>query len=79
VEGTIEGVDGARDDHRRETGMELFGATNEFVAVHLRHDEVAEDEVDATGKSAFEKLKGVLRVGSGNDAIATGFQEKGAN
>ena len=39
--GTVEGVDRTGDDHGGKAGVELFGAPNEFVAVHLGHDEVA--------------------------------------
>ena len=37
VEGAVEGVDSAGDDHGGKTGVELLGAANQFVAVHLRH------------------------------------------
>jgi len=42
VNRAVEGIDSAGDDHRRKARVELFGATNEFVAVHLRHQEIAE-------------------------------------
>jgi hypothetical protein len=46
VERAVEGVDGAGDDHGGESGMQLLGAANELVAVHLRHQEIAEDEIE---------------------------------
>lgn len=47
--GAVERIDGARDDHGGQTGVKLLGATDEFVTVHLGHDEVAEEEVEAAG------------------------------
>jgi len=44
------GGDGAGDDHGGKAGVELFGAANELVPIHLRHDEIAEEEVDGPGK-----------------------------
>jgi hypothetical protein len=41
VESAVEGVDGAGDDHCGEAGVELLGATDQFVSVHLWHEKVA--------------------------------------
>jgi len=79
MEGAIEGIDGAGDDHRGQAGMKLFGATDEFVAVHLRHDEVAEDEIQCAGKVLVENGQRLLRAVSGDDTVATGFEKEGAN
>ena len=45
MERAVEGVDCAGDNHGGKAGMELLGASNQFVAVHLRHKEIAEDEI----------------------------------
>jgi len=79
VNGSIESIDGAGDDHRRQARMELFGAADEFVAVHLRHDEVAEDEIERAGEILIEKGQRLLRAVSSDDAIATSFEEEGAD
>ena len=39
--GAIEGSDCTGDDHSGESGLEMLGAAHEFVAVHLRHEEIA--------------------------------------
>ena len=78
AEGAVEGVDGAGDDHGRQAGVELLGAADEFVAVHLGHDEVAEQEVDGARERALDVFEGLLRALGGNYAVATSFQEKGA-
>ena len=38
--------DTARDDHGRQSWMEFLGAADEFIAVHLRHDQVAEQKIE---------------------------------
>src|SRR3984885_10540080 len=42
LERAVEGIDSAGDDHRRKARVDLFGATDEFVTVHLRHQEIAQ-------------------------------------
>jgi hypothetical protein len=79
VDGAIEGVDGAGDDHRGESGVKLLGATDEFVAVHLRHDEVAEQKIERAGEGLLHVLERLLSAGGGDDAIASGLQQKGAD
>ena len=59
--------------------MELFGATNKFVAVHLRHQEVAEDQIKGAGERSLENLKRLLCGTYPDDAVATGLEEEGAN
>ena len=59
--------------------MELFGAADQFVAVHLRHEEVAEEEVERTGKRTGDGFEGVQRAGKGDHAIAPGFKEEGSD
>ena len=59
--------------------MELFGATNEFVAVHLRHQEVAEEQIKRAGKRSLENLKRFLCRAGRDDAVAAGFEKEGAD
>jgi len=56
----VKGVDGSGDDHGGKAGVKLLGAADEFVAVHLRHYEITEDEVEGTGKQAFQQLQGFV-------------------
>lgn len=79
VESAIEGVDGAGDDHRREARMELFGPSNKLVAVHLRHQKIAENHVQRTGKRSIEDFEGLLGGIDWDDAVATGFQQESAD
>ncbi len=79
VEGAIEGVDGAGDDHRGQAGMELLGAADQLVAVHLRHQEIAQDQVDRAGKRSLEDFERFLRVVGRDDAVATGFEKEGSD
>ena len=79
VAGAVEGVDGAGDDHRGKPRMELLGAADEFIAVHLGHDEVAEEQVDAAGYCAGDYLEGFVRGLSAEDAIAAGFEQEGSD
>jgi hypothetical protein len=58
--------------------MKLFGATDEFVAVHLGHEEIAEEQVDGSGGGLLELLERVLRAEGGEDAVATGLKQEGA-
>jgi hypothetical protein len=79
VEGTVEGVDSAGDNHCGKAGVQLFGAANQFVAVHLRHEEIAEDQVDGAGEGAFENLQGFLCTIDCNYAVATSVEQEGAD
>ena len=79
MESAVESIDGTRDDHGGKTGVDLLGAANQFVAVHLRHQEVAEDQVERTGKGSLEDLECILRSIDCNDAVATGFEKEGAD
>ena len=60
VEGAVEGVDGAGDDHCGQAGMQLLGAADEFVAVHLRHEEIAEEKIERAGKRSLKDLERFL-------------------
>jgi len=79
VDGAVEGVDRTRDNHRGKAWVELLGAADEFVAVHLRHEEIAEQQVERAGEGLLHELEGLLCGGYGNDAVATGLQKKGTN
>jgi hypothetical protein len=73
----VEDLDAAADKDHGHFGGDFFHAANQFVAVHVRHDEVAEDEVDSTDA---EPIHGFLSIAGGDDAIATaGFEEKFAH
>ena len=78
-ESAVEGADGSGDDHGGEAGVELLGAADELIAVHLGHEQVAEEKVDRTWEAALDYLEGVLRGACGKDAVATGFEEEGAD
>jgi hypothetical protein len=76
---TIEGGDGAGDNHGRKRRLKMFGAAHELIAVHLRHEEIAEQEIERTGRGLFDDLERVTGGGGGNDAVAAGFEEEGSN
>jgi len=79
MKGAIEGVDGARDNHRGQALMELFGAANQFVAVHLRHQKIAQDQVKCARKRSLEDLQRFLCGICRDDAVATGFEKESAD
>lgn len=47
---TIERSDGTGDNHCRQRGVKLFGPADEFVAVHLGHQQVTEQEIERAGE-----------------------------
>lgn len=57
----------------------MFGTTDELIAVHLRHDEITEQEIERAGCGLLDDLKGVGRGERRDDAVAAGFEEEGAN
>ena len=61
MDGAVEGVDRAGDDHGGQAGVELLGAANQFVAVHLRHEEVAEQQIERAGERLLDDLERLLR------------------
>lgn len=73
----VEGFDAAADENHRHFGGDFFHAADQFVAVHVGHDEVTEDEVD----SAYaEAIHGFFSIACGDDAIASaGFEEEFAH
>ena len=75
----IEGCDCAGDDHGRQRGVQLFGATDELVAVHLRHLEIAKEKIEGAGERLLDDLEGVMGRDGRDDAVAAGFQQEGAD
>jgi hypothetical protein len=79
VQGAIEGVDGSGDDQCGQALMELFGAANQFVAVHLRHEEIAQDQIECAGKRTLEDFDRFLGGFYRDDTVATSFEKEGAD
>jgi hypothetical protein len=79
VKRAIEGVNSAGDDHGGEAGVKLLGAANQFVAVHLRHQEITEDQIERAGERLLEGLNCFLRGFGRDDAVTTGFEKEGAD
>ena len=79
VESPVEGIDSAGDDHRGQAGMDLFGAANQFVAVHLGHKEIAEDQIEGAGERSLKNFQRFLCGLDCDDAVATGFEEEGSD
>lgn len=77
--GPVEGSYGTGYDHGRKRRMQLFGATDEFVAVHLRHEQVTEKQIERAGKGLLDHLKRRLRGKCWNDAVTTGFEKEGSD
>jgi len=77
--GTIEGVDGAGDDHGGQRGVKLLGAADEFVAVHAGHQKIAEKKIERAGGRLLNDIERLLRAGDGDDAVAAGFEQEGAD
>ena len=44
--GAIKGSDGSGDDHCGKRGLKMLGAAYQFVAIHLGHEEIAEQKVE---------------------------------
>jgi len=57
--------------------MKLLGAADQFVAIHLRHEQITEDQVKAAGQRSFEDFKGLLRRLGGDDAVTASFEKEG--
>ncbi len=55
----------------------MLGTADEFVAIHLRHDEVAKDKVDGARNRLFDKFQLLMRGGSGKDVVATSLKKEG--
>jgi hypothetical protein len=79
ADGAVEGVDGAGDDHGRDAGVKLLGAADKLIAIHLWHEEVAEEQVDAAGDGALYVLEGFVGRESADDPVAAGFEEEGTD
>ena len=74
--GTVEGVHRAGDDHGRQPGTQMFGAADQLVAVHLWHQQVAEQEIDSAGNRLLQDLKCIVRSRGGDDVVAACIQEE---
>ncbi len=59
--------------------MQLLCAPDQFVPVHLRHEEIAEEKVDGARNGAFEDLDRGLRGWDGENPVAAGFEKKGSD
>jgi hypothetical protein len=79
ADGAVGSVDGTGDDHGGQARVKLLGTADEFVAVHLGHQEIAEQQVECARKTAVDEVERFLRVGCCDDVVAAGFEEKGAN
>ena len=76
--GAIECGDRAGDDHGGQAGLKVLCATNKLIAIHLRHDEITEQEVNRAESRLFDDLERVGRRERRDDAIAAGFKKEGA-
>ncbi len=74
--GPLEGFDASADEDRRHLRSQLLHAANKLVAIHARHDEIAQDQVDA---SFTEQLQRPLAVKRDQNTITAGFQHKFTN
>jgi hypothetical protein len=79
VNGTIEGGNGTGDDHRRQTGVELFCATDKLIAIHLRHDEVGKNQIKRTWDGLLDVLERLLCGCHSDHAIATSLKQEGTD
>jgi hypothetical protein len=79
ADSAVGGVDCAGDDHGGQRGVELLGATDKLVAVHLGHRQVAKEKVDRTWRCLLNLLKRLLRGRCLENAIAASFEEEGAD
>ena len=75
----IEACDRAGDDHGRQRRVELFGATDELVAVHLRHLKIAQEKIEGAGDRLLDDLEGMISRDGRDDAVAASFQQEGAD
>lgn len=57
AECAVEAVDGSRNDHSGETRVKLLGAAHELVAIHLWHQQIAEQEVNGAGQGPLDPFK----------------------
>lgn len=48
--GSVIRGDRSGDDHCGQGWVQLLGAAHQFIAIHLRHDEIAEQQIDGAGK-----------------------------
>src|SRR3984957_8488387 len=74
--GAIESLDASADENRRHFGSYLLHAADEFVSIHVGHDQIAQNQINA---SFSKKLQCLLAAGGGEHSIAAGFQQEFAN
>jgi hypothetical protein len=79
ADGAIGGVDRAGDDHGGQRGLQLLGAADELVTVHLGHEEVTKEEVNGAGGGLLDLFEGLLRGGCLKNAVAAGFEKEGSD
>ena len=77
--GAVERGDGAGDDHGGQTRMNLFGAAHQLIAVHLRHQQIAEEQIERSGNRLLNNLKRLLRAVYGDHAVTARFKQKGTD
>lgn len=59
--------------------MNLLGAADEFVAVHLGHEEIGKEQVDGAGDGLLDDFERVLRAERRDNAVASCLKQKGAD
>jgi hypothetical protein len=79
VKRAVKGVDGSRDNHGGKARMQLLGAADQFIAVHLWHNEIAENKIEGAGNRSLKNLQRLLSGIYRDDAVTSGFEKKGAD
>lgn len=77
--GAVGGAGGSRDDHRRQSGLKLLGAADKLIAIHLRHVEITEQEVEGAGNGLLDDFKGLVGRERGDDAVSAGLKQEGSD
>lgn len=77
--GAVKRGNRAGNDHSRQTWMKLLGAADQLIAVHLRHQEVAQQQIDRAGSGFFYNVEGLFGRQSWDDAITACFEKEGSN
>ena len=57
--------------------MKLLGPANQFITIHLRHQEIAKNQVESARERSFEDLQRLLRGIYCDNAVASSFEKKG--
>lgn len=70
----VKDLDASADEDHGYFGGDFFHAADQFVAVDVGHDEVAEDQVDSADA---ESIHGFFSIAGGDDTVAAaGFEEE---